>query len=105
MSVLNEVLLLLKKEEGRLHRELSGITAAIAAFGKAYVKSKSVRSLSPAGQPQIATANRTRGARARKTRKVVPMESKATQSMSVEKKVTAAEKTRLAKVKTAKKSA
>ena len=105
MSVLSAVLLLLKKEEERLQRELSGITAAIAAFGKAYVSGKSARSLSAAGQPQIATANRTRGARARKTRKVVPMESKATQSMSVEKKVTAAQKARWAKVKAAKKSA
>ena len=105
MSVLNAVLLLLKKEEERLQRELSGITAAIAAFGKAYVSGKNARSLSAAGQPQIATANRTRGEKARKTRKIVPMKSKRTQSATVEKKVTAAPNARWAKVKAAKKSA
>lgn len=105
MSVLNAVLLLLKKEEERLQRELSGITAAIAAFGKAYLNGKSTRSLSAAGQPQIATASSTRGAKARKTRKIVPMKSKRTQSATVEKKAAAAPKARWAKVKPAKKSA
>ena len=105
MSVLNAVLLLLKKEEERLQRELSGITAAVAAFGKAYVNGKSARSLSARGQPQIAAANGTRGAKARKTRKVVPMKNKPTLSATVEKKVAAAQKARWAKVRTAKKSA
>jgi hypothetical protein len=99
---------LLKKEEERLQRELSGITAAIAAFGKAYVNGKSARSLSAAGQPQIAAAHRARGAKARKTRKIVPMKSKRTLSATVEKvekKVAAAQKARWPKVKAAKKSA
>jgi hypothetical protein len=104
MSVLNAVLLLLKKEE-RLQRELSGITAAIAAFGKAYVNGKSARSLSTAGQPKIAAANRTRGAKARKTRKIVPMTDKRTLSATVEKKAAATQKTRWAKLKAAKKTA
>ena len=105
MSVLNAVLLLLKKEEERLQRELSGITAAIAAFGKAYVNGKSARSLSAAGQPQIAAAQSARGVKARKTRKIVPMKSKRTPTATVEKKVAAAQKARWPKVKAAKKSA
>lgn len=105
MSVLSAVLLSLKKEEERLQRELSGITAAIAAFGKAYVNGKSARSLSAAGQPQIAAAQRARGAKARKTPKIVPMKSKRTLSATVEKKVAAAQKARWPKAKAAKKSA
>jgi hypothetical protein len=105
MSVWNAVLLLLKKEEERLQRELSGITAAIAAFGKAYVNGKSARSLSAAGQPQITAAQSAPGAKARKTRKIVPMKSKRTPSATVEKKVAAAQKARWPKVKAAKKSA
>jgi hypothetical protein len=105
MSVLNAVLLLLKKEEDRLQRELSGITAAIAAFGKAYVNGKSARSLSAAGRPPIAAAQSARGPKARKTRKIVSMKRKRTPSATIEKKVAAAQKSRWPKVKAAKKSA
>jgi len=105
MSVLSEVLLLLKKEEERLQRELSGITAAIAAFGKTYVNGKRPRSLSAAGRPRIAAAHRARWAKARKTRKIVPMKSKRTLSAAARKAVAAAQKARWAKLKAAKKSA
>lgn len=105
MSVLNTVLLLLKKEEERLQRELSGITAAIAAFGKAYVNGKSARSLSAAGEPQIVAPRRARGTKAQKTRKIVAMKSKPTLSPTAETKVAAAQKARWPKVKGAKKSA
>ena len=105
MSVLNEVLLLLKKEEERLQRELSGITAAIAAFGKAYVNGTRARSFSAAYRPQPATAPRDQGAKARKTQKLVAIKSKRTPSATVEKKVAAAQKARWPKVKAAKKSA
>jgi hypothetical protein len=105
MSVLKDVLLLLKKEEGRLQRELSGLTAAIAAFSKTYVNGKSSRSLSPTGRPPIASAGRARWAKARKTRKIVPMKSKGTLSAAAEKKVAAAQKARWAKVKAVKRSA
>jgi len=105
MSVLNEVLLLLKKEEDRLQRELSGITAAIAAFGKTYVNGKGWRRLSVAGLPRIAAAHRTRLAKARKTGKIVPIKSKRTLSAAGRKKVAQAQKARWAKVKAAKRSA
>jgi hypothetical protein len=105
MSVLNEILLLLKKEEDRLQRELTGITAAIAAFGKTYVNGKGSRRLSAAGRPRITAAHRARWAKVRKTRKTVPIKSKRTLSAAVRKKVAAAQKARWAKVKAAKKSA
>ena len=105
MFVLNGVLLLLKKEEERLQRELSGITAAIAAFGKAYVNGTSVRSFSAADRPQLATAPGAQGAKARKTQKIVPMKRKPTPSATVEKKAAAVRKARSAKAKAAKKSA
>ena len=93
MSVLKAVLRLLKKEEEQLNRELAGITAAIAAFGKTYANRP--RSLSVAGRERIAAAQKARWAKARKTKKIVPI-SKRKQSASTEKKVAAAKKAKRA---------
>jgi hypothetical protein len=105
MSVLNEVLLLLKKEEDRLQRELLGITAAIAAFGKTYVNGKGPQRLSAASRPRIAAAHGARWAKARKTRKIAPIKSKRMLSAAVSQKVAGAKKARWAKAKAVKKSA
>jgi len=105
MSVLNEVLRLLKKEEERLNRELSGITAAIAAFGKTYVNGIGARRLSAGGRARIAAAQRARWAKARKTGKIIPIKSKRTRSAAVGTKVAISHKTRSPKAKAPKKSA
>lgn len=105
MSVLNAVLRLLKKEEEQLNRELTAITAAVAAFGKTYVNGTSARSLSAGGRTPIGAAQEAHRAKARKASKVIPMKSKRTPSTVARKKVGAAEKARSAKTKAAKKSA
>jgi hypothetical protein len=105
MSVLNEVLLLLKKEEEQLQRELSGITAAISAFGKTYVNGKSPRRISAAVRPRMAAAHSARGTKPRKTGKIVPMKSKRTLSAAAKKRVPAAQKAKWARIKAAKTSA
>lgn len=104
MSVLKAVLRLLKKEEDQLNRELAGITAAIAAFGKTYANGIKGRSVSVAGRARIAAAQRARWAKARKTQKIVPI-NKRKRSTSMGKKVAPARKARWAKAKMAKKSA
>lgn len=104
MSVVDAVLRLLKKEEGRLDRELSGITAAIAAFGKTYVNGENAQRLSTR-RARIAAAPKARSAKGRKTGKVIPIKSSRTLSTAAGKKVTPAQKARSAKVKAAKKSA
>ena|SRR5690349_2125797 len=103
MSVVDAVLRLLKKEEERLDKELSGITAAITAFGKTYVNGDAQR-LS-ASRARIAVVPKARSAKARKTGKIVPIKSKRTLSATAGKKVTPAQKARSAKVKVAKKTA
>lgn len=106
MSVLNAVLRLLKKEEEQLNRELTAITAAVAAFGKTYVNGTSARSLSAGGRTPIGAPQKAQRAKARKTSKVIiPMNSERTPSTTARKKVGAAQKPRSAKTKAAKKSA
>jgi hypothetical protein len=105
MSVLDAVLRVLKKEEDRLDRELSGITAAIAAFRETYVNSKGALSISAARRTRGATASKTRPAKAQKKRKVVPITSKRTPSAAAGKKTAPVHKARSGKVKPAKKSA
>jgi hypothetical protein len=105
MSVLNAALRLLKKEEERLDKELLGITAAIAAFGKTYVNGRGARTRPSVGRVRISDSQRARSANARKTRKVVSIKSKQTPSTAARKKAVALQKTRSAKVKAAKKIA
>ena len=105
MSVLNAVLRLLKKEEERLNRELTGISAAISVFGQTYLNGSSARRLSGGGRARIAASRRARSVNARKTRKVVSIKSKPTPSAAPGKKVAAVPKPRSAKGKAMKKSA
>jgi hypothetical protein len=60
MSNLARVVRLLKKEQDRLAKELRGVGAALAAFGKAYGKGTGTRRLSAAAREQIAAAQRAR---------------------------------------------
>lgn len=113
MDRLSAVLRLLKSEQGRLTKELHGITAALAAFGNTYAKGTGTRRLSPAARARIAAAQRKRWAKVRENStaattsatKVVPIRKKRTLSAAARRKIAAAQRARWAKVKTGKKSA
>jgi len=104
MSNLARVVRLLKKEQDRLTKELRGIGAALAAFGKAYGKGTGTRRLSAAARARIAAAQRARWVRVRETAKVVPIRGKRTLSATGRRKIAAAQRARWAKVKSGKKS-
>ena len=97
---------LLKKEHGRLTKELQGISAALAAFGNAYGKRTGTRGrLSVAARARIAAAQRARWAKVRAGKgNVVTMPQKRTLSAAARKRIAAAQKARWAKVKAAKKA-
>jgi hypothetical protein len=110
MNNLAGVVRLLKKEQDRLTKELRGIGAALAAFGKAYGKQTGTRGrLSAAARARIAAAQRARWAKVRENKgaqaKVVPIRRKRTLSAAARRKIAAAQRARWAKVKAAKKTA
>jgi hypothetical protein len=109
MSNLAGVVRLLKKEQDRLTRQLRGIGAALAAFGKTYGKGTGTRKLSASARARIAAAQRARWAKVRenadKSAKVVPIRGKRKLSPAARKKIAAAQRARWAKVKAAKKTA
>ena len=109
MSKLAGVVQLLKKEQDRLTKELRGIGAALAAFGRAYGKRTGTRRLSAAARARIAAAQRKRWARARQKAsdepaKVVPIKAKKRLSVAARRKVAAAQRARWAKVKAGRKT-
>lgn len=97
MSVLDAVLRLLKKEEEQLDRELSGITAAIAAFRKTYASGKGAPSRSR--RTRIAAGPKARSVKGQKKPKVVSIKSKPKLSAAAGKKAASTQKARSAKVK------
>ena len=103
------VVQLLKKEHGRLTKELQGISAALAAFGKSYGKQAGATGrLSAAARARIAAAQKARWAKVKaKSGKpnVVTMPKKRTLSAAARRKIAAAQRARWAKVKALKKSA
>src|SRR5579864_12672 len=110
MTNLAGVVQLLKKEQGRLTKELQGISAALAAFGKSYGKQTRSRGrLSAAARARIAAAQRARWAKVREKtgaqQKVVTIRGKRTLSAAARKRMAAAQRARWAKVKAAKKTA
>ena len=108
MSNLTGVVRLLKKEQDRLTKELRGIGAALAAFGKAYGNGTGTRKLSASARERIAAAQRARWAKVREKAgakaKVVPIRSKRKLSAAARKKIAAAQRARWAKVKAGKKT-
>jgi hypothetical protein len=110
MDNLAGVVRLLKKEQDRLTKELRGIGAALAAFGKSYGKPTGTRGrLSTAARARIAAAQRARWAKVRENagaqKKVVPIRGKRTLSVAARRKIAAAQRARWAKVKAGKKTA
>jgi hypothetical protein len=104
MSDFSAVVRLLKKEEERLTREMRAISAALAAFGRAYVRGTRTRKLSASARARIAAAQRARWAKVREKAKVVPIRRKRTLSPAARKKIAAAQRARWAKVKAGKKT-
>jgi hypothetical protein len=110
MTNLAGVVRLLKKEQDRLTKELRGIGAALAAFGRAYGRETATRKLSKSDRARIAAAQKARWAKFRESKggqqsKVVPIRGKRTLSAAARRKIAAAQRARWAKVKAAKKTA
>ena len=106
MANLAGVVQLLKKEQGRLTKELQGISAALAAFGKSYGKQTGTRGrLSAAARARIGAAQRARWAKTRAAsgQNVVSMPKKRTMSAAARRTIAAAQRARWAKVRAAKK--
>ena len=109
MDTLGKVVRVLKKEEDRLNRELRGIRAALAAFGRTYTKETFRSKLSATARARIGAAQKARWAKARKnagaSAKVVPIRRKRTLSASARRKIAAAQRARWERVKAGKKTA
>ena len=110
MSTVSSALRILQKEKDRLTKELQGVAAALAAFGKTYAKGTTRRQLSPEARERIAAAQRKRWAKARQKpasepTKVVPIRAKRTLSTAARRKIAAVQKARWAKVKAGKRMA
>jgi hypothetical protein len=107
MANLTGVVRLLKKEQDRLTKELRGIGAALAAFGKTYGKQTGARGrLSAAARARIGAAQRARWARVRASKSTGrngTAAPKRTMSAAARKRIAAAQRARWAKVKAAKK--
>ena len=109
MSNLAGVVRLLKKEQDRLTKELRGIGAALAAFGKTYRKGTGTRTLSKSARARIAAAQKARWAKFHENTgtnaKVVPIRGRRKLSAAARRKIAAAQRARWAKVKSGKKTA
>ena len=109
MSNLTAVVRLLKKEQDRLTKELHGIGAALAAFGKAYGNGTRPRTLSAAARERIAAAQRARWVKFRgqngAQKNVVPIRRKRTMSAAGRERIAAAQRARWARVEAGKKTA
>ena len=104
MPNLTGVVQLLKKEQDRLTKELQGIAAALAAFGKVYTKQTGTRRLSAAARERIAAAQRARWAKVKKDKGVATSPKKRKMSAAARKRIVAAQKARWAKARAAKKT-
>ena len=74
-TLMQSVVSQLQKERSRLEQELQGISAALSAFGKAYMKGskpgprRKRRTLSVAARKRIAAAQRARWAKLKAAKK------------------------------------
>ena len=109
MANLAGVVRLLKKEQSRLTKELQGVSAALAAFGKTYGKQTGTRGgLSAAARARIATAQRARWAKVRASKSQSRNGSAAPKraiSAAARKRMAVAQRARWAKVRAEKKAA
>jgi hypothetical protein len=109
MDNLTGVIQLLKKEQDRLTRELRGVGAALAAFGKAYGTEMGTRKVSASARARMAAAQKARWAKAREDsgarKKGAGKVPKRVMSAAARKKIAAAQRARWTKVKAGKKTA
>jgi|ERR1700733_10110840 len=106
MENLTGVVQFLKREQDRLSKELHGISAALAAFGKSYGKQTGTRKLSAAARARIGAAQKARWAKARASKnqsRDAAAAPKRTMSAAARKRIAAAQRARWAKVRAAKK--
>jgi hypothetical protein len=107
MANLAGVVQFLRKEQDRLTKELQGISAALAAFGKSYGKRTGTSGrLSAAARARIAAAQRARWAKVKASKSQSrngTAAPKRTMSSAARKRIAAAQRARWAKVKAAKK--
>jgi hypothetical protein len=102
MGNLSVVVRQLKKERSRLADELHRVTAALTAFGKAYISGSNhrKRTISVAGRKRIAAAQRARWAKQKRAPK-----PKRKISAAGRRRIAAAQRARWAKVKSQQKKA
>jgi hypothetical protein len=102
MGNLSVVVGQLRKERTRLADELHRVTAALTAFGKAYLSGGNhrKRTISVAGRKRIAAAQRARWAKQKQAQK-----PKRTISAAGRKRIAAAQRARWAKLKAQQKAA
>src|SRR5579864_4719270 len=109
MTNLAGVVQLLKKEQGRLTKELQGISAALAAFGKTYGKQTGTRGrLSAAARARIAAAQRARWAKVKASKNQSRNQAAAPKRAipaAARKRMAVAQRARWAKVRAGKKAA
>lgn len=100
---------LLKKEQDRLTKQLRGISAALAAFGKAYGTEPGARKASASARARMAAAQKARWAKVREAsgaqKKGAGKVPKRVMSAVARKKIAAAQRARWAKLKAGKKTA
>jgi hypothetical protein len=107
MANLIGVVRLLKQEQDRLTKELRGISAALAAFGKSYGKQTGTRGrFSAAARARIGAAQRARWAKVRASKNQSgngAAAPKRTMSAAARKRIAAAQRARWAKVRATRK--
>jgi len=107
MANLAGVVQLLKKEHGRLTKELRGISAALAAFGNTYGRQTGTRRLSAAARARIGAAQRARSAKVRASKSQSgngAASPKRTISAAARKRMAVAQRARWAKIRAAAKT-
>ncbi len=72
-TMIQTVVQQLKREQARLRLELDGVSAALTAFGRAYLGGKPAkrRTISAAGRKRIAEAQRARWAKVKAKQKKI----------------------------------
>ena len=105
MTNLSDIVKELGKERDRLHRQLSGLNAALEAFAGVYRGANGIkprRKISAKGRASIATAQRARWA---KVKGIAEVPKRRTMSASARHKIAAAQRARWARVKQGKRAA
>jgi Skp family chaperone for outer membrane proteins len=96
MGNVSAIIAQLKNERERIEKQLTGLNAALTAFGGTYNRNGKTRQISVAGKKRIAAAQRARWAKTRGEAEAVP---KRTMSAASRRKIAAAQRARWTKVR------